>query len=358
MITLTIDGEQVKVKEGTTILEAAKIAKINIPHLCYFKGLKPDGSCGICIVEVEGERGVIRSCIREAAEGMKVHTNTPKIRSARKVLVELLMANHPRGCFSCERNQTCQLLDLSNDLGVKEVRFAPSGKPKPLDNSSFAIVRDPAKCILCGRCVRMCAEVQSVGCIDFANRGPELKVTTVLDKGIGNVDCINCGQCIHVCPVAAIKEKSSIDDVWKAIADPDKTVVVQEAPAVRVALGEEFGMPAGSLVPGKMHSALKKLGFDLVFDTNFTADLTIMEEGSELVKRLTTGGVLPMFTSCCPGWIKFIEHNYPDLLEHLSSCKSPQQMFVRLAKTYYARKPNWILPRLFGFHHALYRQKI
>jgi NADH-quinone oxidoreductase subunit G len=338
MITLTIDGEQVKVKEGTTILEAAKSANVDIPHLCYLKGLRPDGSCGICIVEVDGERGVIRSCVREAAEGMKVHTNSPRIRTARKVLVELLMANHPKDCFSCERNHSCMLLDLSNDLGIKSVRFAPSSKAKPIDDSSISIIRDPAKCILCGRCVRMCTDIQSVGCIDFANRGPDLKVGTLLGKGLGKVDCVNCGQCIHVCPVAAIKERSSVEDVFRALNDPSKIVVVQEAPAVRVALGEEFGLPAGALVPGKMHSALKRLGFDVVFDTNFTADVTIMEEGSELIKRITTGGTLPMFTSCCPGWVKFMEHQYPDLLGHLSSCKSPQQMFGALAKTYYAQE--------------------
>ncbi len=340
MITLTIDGEQVQVQEGTTIIEAAKLINIDIPHLCYFKGLHPDGSCGVCIVEIEGERGVSRSCIRQVQEGMKVHTNTNKLRTARRVLVELVMANHPNDCFTCERNQNCELLDLSSELGIKNVRFAKTKKARTLDTSSPSIIRDPDKCVLCGRCIRVCNEIQSVGVIDYARRGPELKVTTFLDKGLGNVECINCGQCIHVCPVAAIKEQSSIDDVWKAITNPDKIVVVQEAPSVRVALGEELGLPPGTLVTGKMHAALKKLGFDIVFDTNFAADLTIMEEANELVKRITEGGVLPMFTSCCPGWVKFAEHFYPDLLSHLSTCKSPQQMFGALSKTYYPKLAN------------------
>jgi NADH-quinone oxidoreductase subunit G len=336
MIKLTIDGEQVTVAEGTTVLEAARSVNIDIPHLCYFKDLRPDGSCGICVVEVEGERNVVRSCIRNVQDGMKVHTNTPKLRSTRKLLVELLMANHPRDCFTCEKNQNCELLDLSSELGIKEVRFDGGNKCHHLDTTSPSIIRDTGKCILCGRCIRVCSEIQTVSAIDYMNRGPQLKVTTFLDKGLGNVECINCGQCIHVCPVAAIKEQSAINEVWKAIADPNKIVVVQEAPSVRVALGEELGLPVGSLVTGKMHAALKKLGFDAVFDTNFTADLTIMEEGNELVKRIKEGGVLPMFTSCCPGWIKFVEHFYPDLIPHLSSCKSPQQMFGALAKTYYA----------------------
>jgi NADH-quinone oxidoreductase subunit G len=336
MVNLTIDGEKVSVPEGTTIIEASTQVNVDVPHLCYFKGLHPDGSCGVCIVEIEGERAVSRSCIREVQEGMKVHTNTPRLRSARKVLVELLMANHPKECFSCERNQNCELLDLASELGIKEIRFDDSQRERVFDTSSPSIIRDPAKCVLCGRCIRVCSEIQTANAIDFAWRGPELKVTTFRDKGLGNVECINCGQCIHVCPVAAIKEQSSIDEVWSAIGDPDRVVVVQEAPSVRVALGDDLGLPPGTLVTGKMHAALKKLGFDHVFDTNFAADLTIMEEGSELVKRVKEGGSLPMFTSCCPGWVKFAEHFYPDLLPHLSSCKSPQQMFGALAKTYFA----------------------
>lgn len=335
MPTITIDGEQVTIREGATIIEAAEAINLKIPHLCYFKGLSPDGSCGICIVEIEGERGVSRSCVRQVEDGMKIHSNTHKLRSTRKVLVELLMSNHPQGCFTCERNQNCELLDLSSELGIKEVRFDTNVSFETIDNSSPSIIRDPNKCVLCGRCVRVCNEIQSVGVIDLVCRGPELRVSTFLEKGLGNVECVNCGQCIHVCPVAAIKEKSSINEVWAAIDDPDKVVVVQEAPAVRVALGEELGLPIGTLVTGKMHAALNKLGFDVVFDTNFSADLTIMEEGTELVNRVKNSGTLPMFTSCCPGWIKFVEHFYPELIPHLSTCKSPQQMFGALAKTYY-----------------------
>lgn len=335
MPTVTIDGEQVTVRDGTTIIESAEAINLNIPHLCYFKGLSPDGSCGICIVEIEGEPRVSRSCIRQVEEGMKIHTNTQKLRSTRKVLVELLMSNHPQGCFTCERNQNCELLGLSSELGIKEVRFDKKPSFEALDSTSPAIIRDPNKCVLCGRCIRMCNEIQSVGVIDLVNRGSDLKVSTFLEKGLGNVECVNCGQCIHVCPVAAIKEQNSVSEVWAAIDNPDKLVVVQEAPAVRVALGEELGLPVGTLVTGKMHAALRKLGFDVVFDTNFAADLTIIEEGTELVNRIKHNGVLPMFTSCCPGWVKFIEHFYPELIPHLSTCKSPQQMFGALAKTYY-----------------------
>ncbi len=338
MITLTIDGEQVTVAEGTTILEAAQLIHIKIPRLCYLEGLTPHGSCGICVVEVEGERNITRSCVRPVLQGMIVHTNTSKIRNIRKMLVELLLADHPAECFTCERTNNCQLRELASELGAKEIRFDQKKSNIGKDETSVAIIRNPDKCVLCGRCIRVCEDIQSVGAVDFANRGENLIVTTGMKKGLGNVECVNCGQCIHVCPVAAITEKSQIDDVWKAIEDQDKFVVVQEAPAVRVALGEELGLPPGTLVTGKMHAALKKLGFDTVFDTNFSADLTIMEEGSELVKRIKDGGVLPMLTSCCPGWVKFAEHFYPDLLPNLSTCKSPQQMFGALAKTYFAER--------------------
>jgi NADH-quinone oxidoreductase subunit G len=338
MITLTIDGEQVSVAEGTTILDAARQININIPRLCYLQGLEPHGACGICVVEVEGERSITRSCVRLAQEGMKVHTNTPALRNTRKMLVELILANHPAECFVCDRAENCELKSLASELGVKDIRFDTKKPHRRFDETSPAVIRNPNKCVLCGRCVRVCNAVQSVGALEFANRGAELIVTTGMKMGLGNVPCVNCGQCIHVCPVAAITERSNIEDVWNAISDPNKHVVVQEAPAVRVALGEELGLPPGTLVAGKMHAALKKLGFDTVFDTNFSADLTIMEEGSELVKRIKEHGVLPLITSCCPGWIKFAEHFYPDLLPHLSSCKSPQQMFGALAKTYFPEK--------------------
>jgi NADH-quinone oxidoreductase subunit G len=338
MINLTIDGQIVEVPEDTTILDAARQININIPRLCYLKGLIPHGACGICIVEVEGEKSITRSCVRPVQKNMVVHTNTPALRSTRKMLIELLLSNHPAECFICERSQNCELKALASELGVSQIRFDVQKPDHVKDESNVAIVRNPDKCILCGRCVRVCGTIQTVEAIDFANRGAELSVTTGMEQGLGNSSCVNCGQCIHVCPVAAITEKSHIDQVWESIADPNKYVVVQEAPAVRVALGEELGMAPGSLVSGKMHAALRKLGFDKVFDTNFSADLTIIEEGSELVKRVKEGGVLPLITSCCPGWIKFMEQFYSDLIPNVSTCKSPQQMFGALAKTYFAEK--------------------
>ena len=337
MITLSINNEPVQASEGDTVLEAARKANIDIPHLCAMDGLDNYGGCGLCVVEVEGDRNPVRACVRDATPGMKVLTNTPKIREIRRTLVELLFTNHPQDCFTCVRNQDCRLLDAAADLGVRTERLNSVTRKKPLDKTSVAITRDPNKCVLCSRCIRVCNDVQTVGAIDFGNRGFNLDVTTFGRKGLANSECVNCGQCIHVCPVGAIYEKSNVDDVWAAIDNPAKHVVVQEAPAVRVALGEEFGLPPGTLVAGKMHAALRKLGFDSVFDTNFTADLTIMEEGTELVERIRTGGVLPMFTSCCPGWIKFLEEFYPDLIPNLSSCKSPQQMFGALSKTYFPR---------------------
>jgi NADH-quinone oxidoreductase subunit G len=338
MFTLTINDEKVTVPAGTTIMAAAKQVHINIPHLCYLEGLEAYGSCRVCVVEVEGEPRLVPSCIRMVSEGMKVHTNTTRVRKARRVIIELLLANHAIQCPTCERNQTCELQKLAFELGVKDIRFDEEKPSYKLDVTSPSIIRDPNKCILCGRCIRMCHDIQTVSVIGFVNRGSDIVVSTFQENGLGNVECVNCGQCIHACPVGAIKEQTCIDDVRAAIDSLETHVVVQEAPAIRAALGEELGLPAGTLVTGKMYSALKKLGFDAVFDTNFTADLTIMEESSELVERVTKGGVLPMITSCCPGWIKFIEHFYPDLLPHVSSCKSPQQMFGALVKTYYAEK--------------------
>ncbi|MEA2055226.1 MAG: NADH-dependent [FeFe] hydrogenase, group A6 [Candidatus Thermoplasmatota archaeon] len=340
MISLTIDGEQVIAPEGTNIMDAAKEAHVNIPHICYLDGLEPYGACRVCAVEVEGERRLIPSCTREVSEGMIVHTHSARVRRARRMLVELMLANHPADCFTCERNQICELLKLAYELGVKDVRFDGEKPSFELDETSSSIIRDTNKCILCGRCIRVCHDVQTVQVIGFINRGPDTKVATVLERGIGNVECTDCGQCILVCPVGAIKERSCIDEVWDVLSNPERHVVVQEAPAIRAALGEELGLTAGTLVAGKMHAALKRLGFDAVFDTNFSADLTIMEEASELV-GIITGKIkkpLPLFTSCSPGWIKFMEHLYPDLMDNVSTCKSPQQMFGSLTKTYYAEK--------------------
>ncbi|RKY39269.1 MAG: ferredoxin [Candidatus Omnitrophota bacterium] len=338
-VSLTINGQKVKVLKGTTLFEAAKQVNINIPHLCFHEGLSLYGACRICVVEIEGRARLEPSCTTLAEEGMVVRTNTWRVRRARRMIVELLLANHPEDCFTCERNQSCELRELAYDLGVRELRFKKGRKYHyPLDLSSPAVIRDPNKCIQCSRCIRVCLEIQGVGAIDFVNRGGRTQVLTFFNKGLNNVECSNCGQCILACPTGALREKREVDEVWKAISDPKKFTIVQTAPAVRAAIGEEFGLPPGTLVTGKMVSALRRLGFDRVFDTQFSADLTIVEEAHELIERIEGKGILPMITSCSPGWIKYIEHFFPQCLEHLSTCKSPQQMFGALAKTYYAQK--------------------
>jgi iron-only hydrogenase group A len=337
-ISLTINGQQVTASEGMTVMEAAQEAGIHIPSLCYHPDLRPRGLCRVCLVDIKGQRTLQPACTFPAAENMVIDTNTPSVRKARKTVVELLLSDHDRDCTLCERGGNCELQALSEDLGIREIRFEGERVTLPVDTSSPSVVRNPQKCILCRRCLEVCSALQGVEAIGLDGRGFDTNIAPPYGQALAETICVNCGQCIDRCPTGALLGKSYIDQVWKALEDPDKVVVVQTAPAVRVALGETQGMAPGQIVTGQMVTALRRLGFDKVFDTDFTADLTIIEEGHELIKRVTTGGVLPMITSCSPGWIKFIEHFYPELLDHLSTCKSPQQMFGALAKTYFAEK--------------------
>ncbi len=338
MINVTIDGKNYKIPENYTVLKACREAGVYVPTLCYLEGINQVGSCRLCLVEVERQKNLKASCVLPVAEGMVIKTNTKRVREARKVNLELLLSNHNRECTSCERSGNCELQRLSDEIGIRNIEFIGEKTVKPVDTSSPSIVRDPSKCILCGRCISVCSKVQGVSAIGFRNRGFRTTVGPIFDKGLGEVDCINCGQCIINCPVGALKEKESIDYVWDAIEDSSKYVIVQTAPAVRAALGEEFGLPIGTRVTGKMAAALRRMGFDKVFDTDFGADLTIMEEGFELLDRLQNGGKLPMVTSCSPGWIKYCEHFHPDMLENLSTCKSPHEMLGAVMKTYFAQK--------------------
>ena len=338
LVTLTIDGVEVKAKKGTTILEAAKQAGIDIPTLCFLKDINEMGDCRMCIVEVEGRRGFATSCIQTVEEGMVVHTHTPNVLEARHVILDLIISNHAKDCLTCTRSGNCELQTLAVKFNVLNVEFPGEMTKHRIDDLSPSIVRDFNKCILCRRCVAACKKVQNIGAIDCINRGFESCISTVGDHSLNDVNCTNCGQCIEACPTGALHEKETIDDVWVKLKDPDAYVVVQTAPAVRVALGEEFGMPIGTNVTGKMVTALKRLGFDKVFDTNTGADFTIMEEAHEFVERFKENDNLPMITSCSPGWVKYIEMNYPELLPHLSTCKSPHQMFGALVKTYFAKK--------------------
>lgn len=336
---ITVNHQPIEVDEGMTIWQACNSIGINIPSLCYFKDISANASCGVCVVEVKGVQTLLRSCITEVTEGMEIITDSPRVREARKVNVELLLANHPEDCLQCDRNLNCELQQLAFNLGIHEKRFVRTRKEHVnKDETSLSLVRDPEKCILCGRCVAVCEQIQSVKAIDFSGRGLKTKISTFWDTGLGNSICINCGQCALICPTGAITERSAINEVWNELHNPEKVVVVQTAPAVRVGIGEAMGLPYGSLVTGKMVASLRKLGFSKVFDTNFAADLTIVEEANELVERIENKGTLPMITSCSPGWIKFIEHFFPSSLPHLSTCKSPQQMFGAIAKTYYAEQ--------------------
>lgn len=340
MISLKIDGRKIEVEEGMTILDAAAKADIHIPTLCYLPEVQAIGSCRVCLVEIDGNRTLQAACVSPAAQGLTVYTNTDRVRKARRFSVEMLLSNHPFECLTCAKNLNCDLQTLAYELGIREIRFTGAKSEGRIDESSPSIRRDQNKCILCRRCVTVCQEVQSVTALYLQGRGFDTRVEPAFDRDINDVACTNCGQCSVVCPVGAITEKEDIDEVWQALHDSSKFVVIQDAPAVRAALGEEFGYPPGTLVTGKMLAAARKLGFDRVFDTNFAADLTILEEGTELLTRVKTGGVLPMITSCSPGWIKFIEHFYPDLIPHLSTCKSPHMMLGALTKTYFAKKAN------------------
>lgn len=344
LVTLTINDKQVQVEIGTTILEAAKLLDINIPTLCHLKlheGVenKP-GSCRVCMVEVDGRRNLAPSCNTPVSEGMVIKTNSIRAIKARRNVVELLLSDHPQDCLLCDKNTDCELQKLAADMSIREIKFKGEISTYPKDTSSHSIVRDLDKCILCRRCETVCSEVQTVSVLSAVNRGFDTVVSPAFGLPMTETNCTFCGQCVSVCPTGALAEVNNTSKVWDALNNKDKLVIVQTAPAVRSALGEAFGMEVGKAVTGKMVAALRSLGFDKVFDTDFAADLTIMEEASELMHRITHGGRLPMLTSCCPGWINFFEHEYNDLLDIPSSCKSPQQMFGAIAKTYFAEKMN------------------
>ena len=338
MVNLKINGQEVSVPAGYTILEAAREVGIDIPTLCYLKDSSVTGSCRMCVVEIVGARALQAACVYPVSEGIEVLTHSPKVKEARKSTLELILSNHDRKCLTCIRNQNCELQTLSEELGVDSIRYEGEMNNYAIDDLSPSIVRDNNKCVLCRRCVNVCKDVQTVGAIDATERGFKTTIASAFNLPLAETNCVNCGQCIAACPVGALKEKDNTQEVFEAIADPDKYVIVQTAPAVRAALGEEFGFEMGTPVTGKMAAALRRIGFDKVFDTDTGADLTIMEEGTELLERIQNGGKLPLITSCSPGWVKFCEHNFPDFLDNLSSCKSPHQMFGAVLKTYYAKK--------------------
>ncbi len=338
-VNVKINGISIDVPKGSTILEAARLAHIEIPTLCFLKEINEIGACRICVVEVKGARSLVASCVYPVSDGMEVYTNSPKVLASRKQTLQLILSDHDRKCLSCVRNGDCELQKLCKDLNVDdETLYEGEQNQYELDYSSAHMVRDNNKCILCRRCSAVCEHVQDVGVIGANERGFKTNISCAFEMGLGETSCVSCGQCIAVCPTGALFEKDFTDEVFEALSDPDKYVIVQTAPAVRAALGEAFGLPIGTNVQGKMVAALRRLGFDKVFDTDFAADLTIMEEATEFLDRVQNGGTLPLITSCSPGWIKYCEHYYPDMLDNLSSCKSPQQMFGAITKTYYAQK--------------------
>lgn len=338
-IRLKINGIEVEAPKGATILEAAHLADIQIPTLCFLKEINEIGACRICVVEVKGAKTLVAACMHPVSNGMEVWTNTPKVLESRRKTLQLLLSNHDRKCLSCVRSGNCELQNLCRELNVTdETYYEGERTPSEIDDSAAHMIRDNSKCILCRRCTAVCDKVQGIGVIGANERGFSTYIGSPYGMGLGETSCVSCGQCIAVCPTGALQEKDYTDQVLAAIADPEKYVVVQTAPSVRAALGEEFGYPIGTDVERKMAAALRRMGFDKVFDTDFSADLTIMEEAHEFLNRVQNGGVLPLITSCSPGWVKYCEHYFPDLLDHLSSCKSPQQMFGAVTKTYFAEK--------------------